>query len=49
MPHLKLAPVGVIPQQERRPHPIMDYTCNGVNQSSLEVAPNQAMQSGQAL
>jgi hypothetical protein len=29
LPHLKLAPVGVIPQRERRPRPIIDYSqCN---------------------
>jgi len=33
-PHLKLAPCGVVPQRERRPRPIMDYTFTGVNSSA---------------
>jgi hypothetical protein len=48
-PHLKIAPCGVIPQCERRPRPIMDYTFNGVNQTSLNIAPTHAMQFGMAL
>jgi hypothetical protein len=48
-PHLKLAPSGVVPQRERRPRPIMDYSFNGVNQSSLPIAPMQAMQFGHCL
>jgi hypothetical protein len=39
-PHLKLAPAGVVPQRERRPRPIMDYTYNGVHQNSLPLAPD---------
>jgi len=48
-PQLKIAPSGVVPQRERRPRPIMDYSYNEVNQTSLPVAPTQAMQFGQAL
>jgi hypothetical protein len=48
-PLLKIAPVGVVPQRERRPRPIMDYTYNGVNQASLPLAPRQAMQFGHSL
>ncbi len=48
-PHLKLSPAGVVPQWERRPCPIMDYTFPGVNQHSLPLAPMHAMQFGQAL
>jgi len=48
-PHLKLAPSGVVPQRERRPRPIMDYTYNGVNQATLDMAPQHAMQFGYAL
>jgi hypothetical protein len=40
---LKLVPAGVIPQCERCPHLIMDYTCNGVNPSSLPVAPQHTL------
>jgi hypothetical protein len=49
LPHLKLAPAGVVPQRERRPRPIMDYTFNSVNQHSLPLAPTHAMQFGTAL
>ena len=49
LPHLKLAPSGVIPQRERRPRPIMDYTYNQVNQGAAPVAPTQAMQFGHTL
>jgi hypothetical protein len=44
--HLKLAPAGVVPQQERRPRPIIDYTFNSIKQQSLPVAPTAAMQFG---
>jgi hypothetical protein len=44
--HLKLAPSGVVPQRERRPRPIMDYTFMGVNPASLPLAPD-SMQIGQ--
>jgi hypothetical protein len=49
LPHLKLAPAGVVPQRERRPRPIMDYTFNSVNQHSLPLAPTHAMQFGSTL
>jgi hypothetical protein len=48
-PLLKIAPAGVVPQRERRPRPIMDYSYNGVNQAALDVAPRQAMQFGASL
>ena len=49
LPHLAIAPAGVVPQRERRPRPIMDYTFNGVNQTTAPLAPYSAMQFGQAL
>jgi hypothetical protein len=36
--HLKLSPSGAVPQCERRPRPIMDYTYMKVNQASLPLA-----------
>jgi len=48
-PHLKLAPCGVVPQREHRPHPIMDYMFTGVNQHSLPLASANAMQIGYTL
>jgi len=47
-PRLKIAPAGVVPQRERRPRPIMDYTFNEVNQASVPLAPFHAMQFGSA-
>jgi hypothetical protein len=49
MPHLKLSPCGVVPQRDRRPRPIIDYTFSGVNQKSLPLAPPTSMQFGRAL
>jgi hypothetical protein len=44
LPLLKLAPSGVVPQCDRQPLPIMDYSYNYVNQTSLPIAPFTAMQ-----
>jgi hypothetical protein len=49
LPHLKLEPSRVVPQRERRPRPIMDYSFNGVNADSLPLAPHHAMQFGATL
>jgi hypothetical protein len=49
MPHLKLAPAGVVPQCDRRPRPIMDYSFSAIDQHSLPLAPTHAMQFGHAL
>jgi hypothetical protein len=48
-PALKLAPAGVVPQRDRRPRPIMDYSFFNTNQTCLPLAPMHAMQFGQAL
>ena len=48
-PHLKLAPCGVVPQRERRPRPIIDYSYAGINQSSAPLAPFHSMQFGGTL
>ena len=47
-PRLKIAPARVVPQRERRPRPIMDHSFNGVNQTSVPLAPFHAMQFGSA-
>jgi len=47
--HLRLSPLGVIPQQARRPRSIVDYTFSGVNGNTVLLAPNEAMQFGRAL
>jgi hypothetical protein len=48
-PALRLAPAGVVPQRDRRPRPIMDYTFYDTNQACLPIAPQAAMQFGSAL
>jgi hypothetical protein len=48
-PHLKLAPAGVVPQRERRPRPIMDYSFYGTNANSLPLHPRHAMHFGSTL
>ncbi len=46
LPHLKLAPVGIVLQRERCPCPIMDYSFTQVNQTSVLIAPFHSMQLG---
>jgi hypothetical protein len=46
--NLRLAPMGVVPQRNRRPRAIVDYTWNGVNDDTLRLAP-ESMQFGRAL
>jgi hypothetical protein len=48
-PHLKLSPCGMVPQRNRQPRPIIDYSYTPVNNSSLPIAPYLAMQMGHAL
>jgi hypothetical protein len=31
LPNLRVSPMGVVPQNERRPRPIVDYSFSGVN------------------
>ena len=47
--NLRLSPLGVVPQHERRPRLICDYTFYGVNQETHPLAPEEAMQFGKAL
>jgi hypothetical protein len=46
IPSLRISPMGVVPQRERRPRVIVDFSFSGVNQSTLKVAPYEAMQFG---
>jgi len=46
---LRLSPLGVVPQRERRPRTISDYSYFGVNDETLNLAPPEAMQFGKAL
>ena len=48
-PSLRLSPPGVVPQRNRRPRWICDYTWSGVNQDTVPLAPLNAMQFGRAL
>ena len=47
--NLHVSPPGVVPQQERRPRWICDYTWSGVNTSTIPLVPHEAMQYGRAL
>ena len=46
MPGLRVSPPGVVPQRERRPRTIVDYTYSGVNPETVKLAPPEAMQFG---
>ena len=48
LPKLQLSPIGVVPQRDRRPRTIIDYSFNGVNQDTVRLAP-ASMQFGRAL
>ena len=43
-PSLRLSPLGVVPQRDRRPRLIVDYTFWGVNYDTARLAPKEAMQ-----
>ena len=49
LPGLRISPPGVVPQAERRPRMIVDYSFSGVNDETLPLAPIEAMQFGHAL
>lgn len=49
LPHLRISPPGVVPQRDRRPRWIVDYTFSGVNQDTAPIVPPDAMQFGHAL
>lgn len=49
LPHLRLSPLGVVPQRDRRSRLIVDYTFSGVNTETARLAPSEAMQFGRAL
>jgi hypothetical protein len=46
---LRLSPLGVVPQRDRRPRLIVDYSFSGVNEATIPLAPKEAMQFGRAL
>ena len=49
LPNLRISPLGVVPQRERRPRLIVDYTYSRVNDDTLRLAPREAMQFGRTL
>jgi hypothetical protein len=49
LPNLRISPIGVVPQRDRRPRIIVDYSFSGVNQETCNIAPTDAMQFGTAL
>ena len=49
LPGLRISPPGVVPQRDRRPHWICDYSWSLVNQETVLLAPLESMQFGHAL
>jgi hypothetical protein len=47
--NLKLSPLGVVPQRDRLPRTISDYSFFGVNDDTIPLSPGEAMQFGRAL
>jgi hypothetical protein len=47
--HLRLSPLGVVPQCDRRPWTICDYSFYDVNGNTVPLAPSDAMQFDKAL
>jgi hypothetical protein len=46
---LRLSPLGVVPQRDRRPRTISDYSFFGINHETLDLSPGECMQFGRAL
>jgi hypothetical protein len=46
---MRLSPPGVVPQRDRRPRWIVDYSFYGVNEETLPLVAEDAMQFGQTL
>jgi hypothetical protein len=44
MVSVRYSPLGVVPQRERRPRVIVDYSFYGVNQETLKLGPVETMQ-----
>jgi hypothetical protein len=40
LPNLHLSPTGVVPQCDRRPRPIVDYSYSGINEATTSHAPD---------
>jgi hypothetical protein len=48
-PNLRISPLGVVPQRDRRPRTISDYTYFRVNEDTVAGTPAECMQFGHAL
>jgi hypothetical protein len=48
-PNLRLSPLGVVPQRDRRPRTICDYSFFLVNLDTIPLAPVESVQFGRAL
>ena len=46
LPGLRLSPIDCIPQRERRPRMVNDYSFYSINQATLKLAPQESMQWG---
>ena len=46
---LRISPLGVVPQRDRRPRLIVDYSFTGLNKETVPLAPKESMQFGRAL
>lgn len=49
IPGIQISPLGVVPQRDRRPRVIVDFTWSKINQATPPIAPNAAMQFGRVL
>lgn len=49
LPHLRLSPLGVVPQRNRRPRLIVDLSFWGINDDTIRLAPAESMQFGRTL
>lgn len=49
LPNVRVSPLGVVPQRDRRPRLIVDYSYSGVNHETVRLAPPEAMQFGRTL
>lgn len=47
--HLRISPLGVVPQRDQRPRLIVDYSFSDLNTETIQLAPPEAMQFGRAL
>jgi len=49
IPNLRISPLGIVPQRDRRPQTIADYTYSGINADTVKLTGHLPLQFGQAL